>query len=122
VVISNGVINLCPDKFRVFREAARVLAPGGRLAIADIIATRALPRSVTRNADLWSACIGGAASEMDYRAAIDAAGLVVRAMREVPQYQFLTDQARKASREYGVRAVCLAAHRPRSNPPNPMRS
>lgn len=111
VVISNGVINLCPDKAQVFSEVARVLVPGGRLVVADIIATRALPLSVTRNADLWSACIGGAASEMDYRAAIGAAGLAVRTMREVPQYQFLTDQARTASREYGVRAISMAAHR-----------
>jgi arsenite methyltransferase len=109
VVISNGVINLCPDKPTVFREAARVLAPDGRLAVADIIATRALPGSVTGNADLWSACIGGAAPEVDYLFAIDEAGLVVRTMREVPQYQFLTDQARNASREYGVRAVTLRA-------------
>src|SRR5262245_29504337 len=53
VVISNGVINLCPDKATVFREAVRVLSPRGRLAVADIIATRALPESVTCNADLW---------------------------------------------------------------------
>ena len=46
---------------------------------------------------------------MDYRVAIDDAGLVVRAMREVPQYQFLTGQARNASREYGVRAITLRA-------------
>src|SRR5437899_2450072 len=75
VVISNGVINLCPDKALVFREAVRVLKPGGRLAIADIVATRPLPESVTCNADLWAACIGGAATDVDYRAAIDAAGL-----------------------------------------------
>src|SRR5262249_49522537 len=75
VVSSNGVITLCPDKPTGSRQAARVLAPGGRLAVADIIATRALPGSVTGNADLWSACIGGAAPEVDYRFAIDSAGL-----------------------------------------------
>ena len=112
VVISNGVINLCPDKARVFAEAARVLAPGGRLAIADIIATRPLPETVTRNADLWSACIGGAAPEADYRAAIEAAGLKIDTVREVPEYQFLTAQAQNASREYGVRSITLSADRP----------
>jgi arsenite methyltransferase len=112
VVISNGVVNLCPDKTRVFAEAARVLAPGGRLAIADIIATRPLPDTVTCNADLWSACIGGAAPEVDYRAAIGAAGLTIDPVREVPEYQFLTAQARNASRVYGVRAITLAANRP----------
>src|SRR6266545_1066004 len=112
VVISNGVVNLCPDKARVFAEAARVLVPGGRLAIADIVATRPLPEAVTCNADLWSACIGGAAPEVDYRAAIEAAGLRIDALREVAEYQFLTAQARNASREYGVRSITLAANRP----------
>lgn len=111
VIISNGVINLFPDKARVFREAVRVLKPGGRLAIADIVATRSLPESVTCNADLWAACIGGAVAEVDYRAAIDAAGLKLQTLRDVPNYQFLTDQARNASLTYGVRAVTLAAHR-----------
>jgi arsenite methyltransferase len=112
VVISNGVVNLCTDKARVFAEAARVLAPGGRLAIADIVATRPLPETVTCNADLWSACIGGAAPEVDYRAAIGAAGLTIDTVREVPEYQFLTAQAQNASREYGVRSITLAANRP----------
>jgi arsenite methyltransferase len=111
VVISNGVVNLCPDKARVFAEAARVLAPGGRLAVADIVATRPLPETVTCNADLWSACIGGAAPEADYRAAIEAAGLGIDTVREVAEYQFLTTQAQNASREYGVRAITLTAHK-----------
>jgi SAM-dependent methyltransferase len=100
VVISNGVINLCPDKARVFAEAARVLA------------TLPLPETVTCNADLWSACIGGAAPEADYRAAIEAAGLKIDTVREVPEYQFLTAQAQNASREYGVRSITLSADRP----------
>lgn len=60
-VISNGVINLAPDKARVFEEAARLLRRGGRLAIADIVADAVLPDTVVCNADLWAACIGGAA-------------------------------------------------------------
>jgi arsenite methyltransferase len=111
VVISNGVVNLCPDKARVFAEAARVLAPGGRLALADIVAARMLPETVTSNADLWSACIGGAAPEADYRAVIEAAGLRIDTVREVPEYQFLTTQAQNASRAYGVRAITLAARK-----------
>jgi arsenite methyltransferase len=111
VVISNGVVNLCPDKARVFAEAARVLAPGGRLALADIVATRPLPETVTCNADLWSACIGGAAPEIDYRAATETAGLRIDNVREVPEYQFLTTQAQNASRTYGVRAITLTAHK-----------
>ena len=111
VVISNGVVNLCPDKARVFAEAARVLVPDGRLAFADIVATRPLPDTVTCNADLWSACIGGAAPETDYRAAIEKAGLRIDTFREVPDYQFLTTQARNASHSYGVRAITLAANK-----------
>src|SRR6185436_1201842 len=55
-VISNGVINLAADKARVFQEAARLLKPGGRLAIADIVTALPLPENVVCNADLWAAC------------------------------------------------------------------
>jgi hypothetical protein len=83
--------------------------PGGRLAVADIVSTRPLPETVTCNADLWSACIGGATPETDYRAAIEGAGLHLDTVREVPEYQFLTTQAQNASRSYGVRAITLSA-------------
>src|SRR2546430_7746721 len=89
-VISNGVVNLCPDKARVFAEAARVLAPGGRLAVAHIVATRPLPETVTCNADLGSACIGGAPPEADHPAAAEAARLHLDTVREGPAHQFLT--------------------------------
>jgi ubiquinone/menaquinone biosynthesis C-methylase UbiE len=59
-VISNGVINLAPDKQQVFCEAARLLRRGGRLAIADIVTEAQLPDGVTEKAALWAACIGGA--------------------------------------------------------------
>jgi arsenite methyltransferase len=59
-VISNGVINIAPDKAAVFSAAARALRPGGRLAIADIVTTVQLPEGVTCDAALWAACIGGA--------------------------------------------------------------
>jgi arsenite methyltransferase len=60
-VISNGVINLCPDKAAVFAESARVLRRGGRLAIADIVTEQQLTEAIVCNADLWASCIGGAA-------------------------------------------------------------
>ena len=61
VVISNGVVNLAPDKTKVFREAARLLKPEGRFAISDIVTEVQLPESIVCNSTLWAACIGGAA-------------------------------------------------------------
>ena len=55
VVISNGVINLCPDKRRVFQETFRVLKPGGRLQIADVVVHKNLPEAARANVDLWTA-------------------------------------------------------------------
>jgi ubiquinone/menaquinone biosynthesis C-methylase UbiE len=60
VIMSNCVINLSPDKPAVFREAFRILKAGGRLAISDVVATRAVPESIRKDAELWSACGAGA--------------------------------------------------------------
>lgn len=109
VVISNGVINLAPDKGQVFREAARVLRRGGRLAISDIVTEKPLPEGVTCNATLWAACIGGAMQLDDYVAAIAAAGLRVRQVRDNPQYRFLSRNATNAARKFGVKSVSLLA-------------
>jgi ubiquinone/menaquinone biosynthesis C-methylase UbiE len=74
VVISNCVINLSPDKPQVFREAFRVLRPGGRLAVSDIVTDGPLPESVKRNLSAWAGCVAGAWDASDYTAAIAAAG------------------------------------------------
>ncbi|WP_020388744.1 methyltransferase domain-containing protein [Kribbella catacumbae] len=107
-VVSNGVINLAPDKARVFREAARVLRPGGRLVVADIVTERQLTDSIVCDADLWAACIGGAAQQDAYQEAIEAAGLVVTAMWRNP-YEFISQRARDASVRYGVKSISLLA-------------
>jgi ubiquinone/menaquinone biosynthesis C-methylase UbiE len=110
-VISNGVINLAPDKARVFAEAARVLRPGGRLAIADIITERKLTDAIVADADLWASCIGGAAQQDDYGHAIEEAGLRIVTSRNNP-YEFISDQARNASGKYGVKSISLLAVKP----------
>jgi ubiquinone/menaquinone biosynthesis C-methylase UbiE len=110
-VISNGVINLSPDKARVFAEAARVLRPGGRLAIADIVTERSLTEAIVCNTDLWASCIGGAAQEDTYQQAIEAAGLHIATVRP-NRYQFVSPQARTASTTYGVKSISLLAVKP----------
>jgi ubiquinone/menaquinone biosynthesis C-methylase UbiE len=109
-VISNGVINLASDKQAVFAEAARVLRPGGRLAIADIISEQQMKESIVCDADLWASCIGGAAQRDVYREAIEGAGLRIDEIRENP-YEFISDRARNASRKYGVKSVSLRARK-----------
>jgi ubiquinone/menaquinone biosynthesis C-methylase UbiE len=111
-VISNGVINLSPEKDAVFAEAARVLRPGGRLAIADIVSEQQLKDSIVCDADLWASCIGGAAQEDSYRQAIEAAGLQIEDVRRNP-YEFISERARDASAKYGVKSVSLLARKER---------
>ena len=73
-VISNCVINLSPDKPAVFREIARVLRPGGRISISDIVAEE-LPAAVRQSRDAWTGCLAGAISEAEYVAGLENAGL-----------------------------------------------
>jgi arsenite methyltransferase len=74
VIISNCVINLSGEKDRVLREAFRVLKPGGRFAVSDIVVRGEMPAEVRRSVELWAGCIAGALEESEYRAKLDAAG------------------------------------------------
>jgi SAM-dependent methyltransferase len=76
VILSNCVINLSPDKPAVFREAFRVLKPGGRLSVSDILADRPLPDALRAQTDAWASCVSGAIPAADYVAALEAAGFV----------------------------------------------
>ncbi len=108
VVISNGVINLSSQKERVFEEIARMLKPGGRLALADIVSKEQLPESISCNVSLWAACIGGAIPENQYIALIEAAGLEVVAVKENP-YEFLSKGAKGATSHFGIKSVSILA-------------
>jgi arsenite methyltransferase len=89
VVISNCVINLSPDKPQVFREVYRVLKPGGRMIVSDIVLNRELPEVIKNDANFYAACIAGALLRDDYLAAIRAAGF--------GKVEILSDHTYKAS-------------------------
>jgi arsenite methyltransferase len=112
VVISNGVINLSPIKHVVFAEAARVMRPGGRLALADIVSAKPLKERTRRNVDLWAACVAGAIPRASYAKAIEGVDLDVGPMRR-NDYEFVSDHAQEACNTYEIESVSLVARKPR---------
>lgn len=110
-VISNGVINLAPNKNKVFNEAYRLLKHGGRLALSDIVTDVQLPSDITCDATLWAACIGGASQQDDYINAIKSAGFIVEKVEENPGYHFISDNAQWATKTYGVKSITVLARK-----------
>lgn len=98
VIISNCVINLSADKDRVFAEAFRVLKPGGRFAVSDIVVRGAVPTEIRRSVELWIGCVAGALAEDEYRAKLAQAGFVdielepTRIYRAEEMCEFLSGQ------------------------------
>ncbi len=100
VIISNCVINLSVDKDAVLREAFRVLKPGGRFAVSDVVIRGELPTEVQRSLELWGSCIAGALRDDDYLAKLQAAGFVDAGLEPWRVYQ--VDDARAFLAEAGV--------------------
>jgi ubiquinone/menaquinone biosynthesis C-methylase UbiE len=112
VVISNGVINLCADKATVFGEIARVLKPGGRMAISDIVTEKPLTEAIICDVNLWASCIGGASQQDNYQDVIEGAGLLIEEQRDNPEYYFISDSAQGATETFGVKSVSILATKP----------
>ncbi len=106
VIISNCVINLSPDKAAVFREAARVLRPGGRLAVADVIAVADIPDEILTRDDLYGACVTGAASAAHLTELLASAGF--RHIRVTPTTESAVFM-RQWSDEFDVTSIVASA-------------
>ena len=106
VIISNCVINLSGDKDRVLEEAFRVLKPGGRFAVSDVVVRGAVPASIRRSVELWIGCVAGALEEREYREKLAAAGFA--AIEVEPTRVYKVDDARAFLAKAGIDADAIA--------------
>ena len=106
VIISNCVINLSGDKDRVLREAFRVLKPGGRFAVSDVVVRGGVPDVIRRNMELWIGCVAGALSDAEYTAKLREAGFENIGIEETRVYTI--DDARTFLAGEGLDADALA--------------
>jgi SAM-dependent methyltransferase len=101
-------VGLSPIKHRVLADTARVLRPGGRLAIAHIVSGRPLKERTRRNIELWAACIAGAIPRNSYLQTIEAVGFRFGEAR-TNDYNFISERALDACSTYGIESISLAA-------------
>jgi SAM-dependent methyltransferase len=106
VIISNCVINLSSDKDAVFREAFRVLKPGGRLAVSDVVVRGDVPAAVRRHLELWVGCLAGALEDREYAAKLRGAGFEEVAVDPWRVYQI--EDARAVLAESGIDVESIA--------------
>ena len=107
VIISNCVVNLSGDKDRVFREAFRVLKPGGRLAISDVVVRGEVPEQIRKSMELWVGCVAGALSDTDYQRKLTAAGFASIDIEATRVYNI--DDAREFLKAAGMDADRIAS-------------
>ena len=100
VIISNCVINLSADKRRVLQEAFRVLRPGGRLAVSDVVRRGEIPETIARNVELWIGCVAGALDVTEYERLLGAAGFESISIEPTRVYRL--DDARAFLTEAGI--------------------
>ena len=106
VIISNCVINLSADKDRVLREAFRVLKPGGRFAVSDVVVRGEVPADIRRSVELWILCVAGALEESEYRLKLAAAGF--EAIDIEPTRVYKAEDARQFLAGVGIDADTIA--------------
>jgi ubiquinone/menaquinone biosynthesis C-methylase UbiE len=107
VIISNCVINLSPDKDAVIAEAFRVLKPGGRFAVSDVVVRGEVPEAIRKSVELWIGCVAGALEESEYRAKLARAGF--EAIDVEPTRVYSADSAREVLSRAGLDADTVAA-------------
>jgi ubiquinone/menaquinone biosynthesis C-methylase UbiE len=106
VIISNCVINLSADKDRVFAEAFRVLKPGGRFAVSDVVVRGSVPSEIRKSVELWIGCVAGALEDQEYRAKLTRAGF--EAIDLEPTRIYRAEDAREFPDREGIDAGAIA--------------
>ncbi len=106
VILSNCVINLSADKDRVLREAFRVLKPGGRFAVSDVVVRGEVPPEIRRSIELWVGCVAGALSDADYQQKLTAAGF--EQVEIEPTRIYKVEDAKEFLKSTGIDAAAIA--------------